>query len=190
MKETVRTVEEKSKHLVHRVEEKSHDLILKWEEKSREFIGNFLELFGPDGPWVSVWSIHYNPVWSKCSFRENRKIIINYILINTMHSFLKSIWSRSGAGVCCRLCLHTRRPTPRPAAVPQEDALSHLRLSEPYHTIAPPSAKTGYRSSRQGKWWANFKSTILHNSHTQELKHTHTYQTCQSLSAEFHSYIH
>lgn len=54
MKETVRTVEEKSKHLVHRVEEKSHDLILKWEEKSREFIGNFLELFGPDGPWHMI----------------------------------------------------------------------------------------------------------------------------------------
>ncbi|CAB1316051.1 unnamed protein product [Coregonus sp. 'balchen'] len=34
-----------------RVEEKSHDLIHKWEEKSREFIGNFLELFGPDGAW-------------------------------------------------------------------------------------------------------------------------------------------
>lgn len=53
MKETVRTVEEKSKHFVYRVEEKSHDLILKWEEKSREFIGNFLELFGPDGAWAS-----------------------------------------------------------------------------------------------------------------------------------------
>uniref|UniRef100_A0A8C1RHQ0 choline-phosphate cytidylyltransferase n=1 Tax=Cyprinus carpio TaxID=7962 RepID=A0A8C1RHQ0_CYPCA len=46
MKETVSTVEEKSKHLVHRVEEKSHNLIYKWEEKSREFIRNFLELFG------------------------------------------------------------------------------------------------------------------------------------------------
>ncbi|KAL7853663.1 hypothetical protein AOLI_G00205070 [Acnodon oligacanthus] len=54
MKETVRTVEEKSKHLVHRVEEKSHDLIFKWEEKSREFIGNFLELFGPDGAWHMI----------------------------------------------------------------------------------------------------------------------------------------
>lgn len=54
MKEKVRTVEEKSKHFVYRVEEKSHDLIQKWEEKSREFIGNFLELFGPDGTWVSV----------------------------------------------------------------------------------------------------------------------------------------
>ncbi|KAM4620294.1 choline-phosphate cytidylyltransferase B-like [Polymixia lowei] len=54
MKETVRTVEEKSKHFVYRVEEKSHDLILKWEEKSREFIGNFLELFGPDGAWHAI----------------------------------------------------------------------------------------------------------------------------------------
>ncbi|KAG7274360.1 hypothetical protein CRUP_028681 [Coryphaenoides rupestris] len=51
MKETVRTVEEKSKHFVYRVEERSQDLIHKWEEKSREFIGNFLELFGPDGAW-------------------------------------------------------------------------------------------------------------------------------------------
>ncbi|KAM3601711.1 uncharacterized protein V6R79_017322 [Siganus canaliculatus] len=51
MKETVRTVEEKSKHFVYKVEEKSQDLIHKWEEKSREFIGNFLELFGPDGAW-------------------------------------------------------------------------------------------------------------------------------------------
>uniref|UniRef100_A0A8C1Q556 choline-phosphate cytidylyltransferase n=1 Tax=Cyprinus carpio TaxID=7962 RepID=A0A8C1Q556_CYPCA len=53
MKETVSTVEEKSKHLVHRVEEKSHNLIYKWEEKSREFIRNFLELFGPDKAWVN-----------------------------------------------------------------------------------------------------------------------------------------
>lgn len=54
MKEKVRTVEERSKHFVYRVEEKSADLIQKWEEKSREFIGNFLELFGPDGTWVSL----------------------------------------------------------------------------------------------------------------------------------------
>lgn len=52
MKEKVKNVEEKSKEFVNRVEEKSHDLIQKWEEKSREFIGNFLELFGPDGAWV------------------------------------------------------------------------------------------------------------------------------------------
>ncbi|KAG7485071.1 choline-phosphate cytidylyltransferase B-like [Solea senegalensis] len=54
MKETVRTVEEKSKHFVYRMEEKSQDLITKWEEKSREFIGNFLELFGPDGAWHAI----------------------------------------------------------------------------------------------------------------------------------------
>lgn len=52
MKEKVKNVEERSKEFVNRVEEKSHDLIQKWEEKSREFIGNFLELFGPDGAWV------------------------------------------------------------------------------------------------------------------------------------------
>ncbi|XP_048192339.1 choline-phosphate cytidylyltransferase B isoform X2 [Perognathus longimembris pacificus] len=51
MKEKVKNVEERSKEFVNRVEEKSHDLIQKWEEKSREFIGNFLELFGPDGAW-------------------------------------------------------------------------------------------------------------------------------------------
>ncbi|XP_048123127.1 choline-phosphate cytidylyltransferase B isoform X3 [Alosa alosa] len=55
MKEKVRTVEEKSKHFVYRVEEKSADLIQKWEEKSREFIGNFLELFGPDGTWKQMF---------------------------------------------------------------------------------------------------------------------------------------
>ncbi|XP_018416642.1 PREDICTED: choline-phosphate cytidylyltransferase B isoform X2 [Nanorana parkeri] len=51
MKEKVKTVEERSKEFVYKVEERSHDLIQKWEEKSREFIGNFLELFGPDGAW-------------------------------------------------------------------------------------------------------------------------------------------
>ncbi|KAG7487349.1 hypothetical protein MATL_G00022230 [Megalops atlanticus] len=55
MKERVKTVEEKSKSFVYRVEEKSHDLIQKWEEKSREFIGNFLELFGPDGAWKQMF---------------------------------------------------------------------------------------------------------------------------------------
>ncbi|XP_017583898.1 PREDICTED: choline-phosphate cytidylyltransferase B isoform X2 [Corvus brachyrhynchos] len=54
MKEKVKNVEEKSKEFVYKVEEKSHDLIQKWEEKSREFIGNFLELFGPDGAWPSM----------------------------------------------------------------------------------------------------------------------------------------
>uniref|UniRef100_A0A4W6CV41 choline-phosphate cytidylyltransferase n=1 Tax=Lates calcarifer TaxID=8187 RepID=A0A4W6CV41_LATCA len=63
MKETVRTVEEKSKHFVYRVEEKSQDLIHKWEEKSREFIGNFLELFGPDGAWACLLflKLYFNP---------------------------------------------------------------------------------------------------------------------------------
>ncbi|KAJ8278150.1 hypothetical protein GJAV_G00084430 [Gymnothorax javanicus] len=55
MKERVKTVEEKSKHFVYKVEEKSQDLIMKWEEKSREFIGNFLELFGPDGAWKQMF---------------------------------------------------------------------------------------------------------------------------------------
>lgn len=55
MKEKVKNVEERSKEFVNRVEEKSHDLIQKWEEKSREFIGNFLELFGPDGAWVFIF---------------------------------------------------------------------------------------------------------------------------------------
>jgi hypothetical protein len=68
MKEKVRTVEEKSKHFVYRVEEKSHDLIQKWEEKSREFIGNFLELFGPDGTWVNS-SLHHA---ASFSLRVNR----------------------------------------------------------------------------------------------------------------------
>lgn len=68
MKEKVRTVEEKSKHFVYRVEEKSHDLIQKWEEKSREFIGNFLELFGPDGTWVSFRpSVCRRPLIGSCS---------------------------------------------------------------------------------------------------------------------------
>ncbi|KAI4899376.1 hypothetical protein NFI96_030256 [Prochilodus magdalenae] len=49
VKQKVRDVEEKSKEFVQKVEEKSIDLIQKWEEKSREFIGNFLQMFGPDG---------------------------------------------------------------------------------------------------------------------------------------------
>ncbi|XP_062039942.1 choline-phosphate cytidylyltransferase B isoform X3 [Lepus europaeus] len=55
MKEKVKNVEERSKEFVNKVEEKSHDLIQKWEEKSREFIGNFLELFGPDGAWKQMF---------------------------------------------------------------------------------------------------------------------------------------
>lgn len=61
MKKKVKDVEEKSKEFVQKVEEKSIDLIQKWEEKSREFIGNFLQLFGPEGALVSNLSIlhHY-----------------------------------------------------------------------------------------------------------------------------------
>ncbi len=54
VKQKVRDVEEKSKEFVQKVEEKGIDLIQKWEEKSREFIGNFLQLFGPDGALVSL----------------------------------------------------------------------------------------------------------------------------------------
>ncbi|MEE6511274.1 hypothetical protein FKM82_017759 [Ascaphus truei] len=53
VKKKVKDVEEKSKEFVQKVEEKSIDLIQKWEEKSREFIGNFLEMFGPEGALVS-----------------------------------------------------------------------------------------------------------------------------------------
>ncbi|NP_001281132.1 choline-phosphate cytidylyltransferase A [Cynoglossus semilaevis] len=49
VKRKVRDVEEKSKEFVQKVEEKSIDLIQKWEEKSREFIGNFRQMFGPEG---------------------------------------------------------------------------------------------------------------------------------------------
>ncbi|KAI1883086.1 hypothetical protein AGOR_G00241620 [Albula goreensis] len=49
VKKKVRDVEERSKEFVQKVEEKSIDLIQKWEEKSREFIGNFLQMFGPEG---------------------------------------------------------------------------------------------------------------------------------------------
>lgn len=55
VKQKVRDVEEKSKEFVQKVEEKSIDLIQKWEEKSREFIGNFLQMFGPEGALVSIF---------------------------------------------------------------------------------------------------------------------------------------
>lgn len=53
VKQKVKNVEERSKEFVQKVEEKSIDLIQKWEEKSREFIGNFLQMFGPEGALVS-----------------------------------------------------------------------------------------------------------------------------------------
>lgn len=55
VKKKVKDVEEKSKEFVQKVEEKSIDLIQKWEEKSREFIGNFLQMFGPEGALVSIF---------------------------------------------------------------------------------------------------------------------------------------
>lgn len=92
MKETVRTVEEKSKHFVYRVEEKSQDLIHKWEEKSREFIGNFLELFGPDGAWACLrlhLSIelqndikHLSCIWNKSNLTQH--CIVLYIYASTI----------------------------------------------------------------------------------------------------------
>lgn len=57
VKKKVKDVEEKSKEFVQKVEEKSIDLIQKWEEKSREFIGNFLQMFGPEGALVSHLTI-------------------------------------------------------------------------------------------------------------------------------------
>lgn len=57
VKKKVRDVEEKSKEFVQKVEEKSIDLIQKWEEKSREFIGNFLQMFGPEGALVSLQTL-------------------------------------------------------------------------------------------------------------------------------------
>lgn len=55
VKRKVRDVEEKSKEFVQKVENKSIDLIQKWEEKSREFIGNFLQMFGPEGALVRTF---------------------------------------------------------------------------------------------------------------------------------------
>lgn len=87
MKETVRTVEEKSKHFVYRVEEKSQDLIHKWEEKSREFIGNFLELFGPDGAWARLLlSLVYkvvHPIQS-CIYDLPKPLILQLCMLNSL----------------------------------------------------------------------------------------------------------
>lgn len=64
MKKKVRDVEEKSKEFVQKVEEKSIDLIQKWEEKSREFIGNFLQMFGPEGALVRRFALSVGTVAS------------------------------------------------------------------------------------------------------------------------------
>ena len=53
VKKKVTRVETKSKEFVQKVEDKGRELIQRWEEKSREMIGNFLDMFGSDGPLVS-----------------------------------------------------------------------------------------------------------------------------------------
>lgn len=67
VKRKVRDVEEKSKEFVQKVEEKSIDLIQKWEEKSREFIGNFLQMFGPEGALVRMLVLY---CWSPARFDQ------------------------------------------------------------------------------------------------------------------------
>ncbi len=74
MKRKVRDVEERSKEFVQKVEEKSIDLIQKWEEKSREFIGNFLQMFGPEGALVRMLVL---------SFVLTGSVTHNLILIDT-----------------------------------------------------------------------------------------------------------
>lgn len=49
-------MQEKRLRLQDKIEkfaDRSHNLIHKWEEKSREFIANFIDLFAPEGRFVS-----------------------------------------------------------------------------------------------------------------------------------------
>lgn len=73
VKKKVRDVEERSKEFVQKVEEKSIDLIQKWEEKSREFIGNFLQMFGPEGALVSILEVLESCSWAYFLEVDNRK---------------------------------------------------------------------------------------------------------------------
>ncbi|XP_030837931.1 choline-phosphate cytidylyltransferase A isoform X2 [Strongylocentrotus purpuratus] len=50
VRQRVRRVERRSKEFVHKMEDRSINFLQKWEEKSREMIGNFLDLFGQNGP--------------------------------------------------------------------------------------------------------------------------------------------
>nr|XP_054771428.1 choline-phosphate cytidylyltransferase A-like isoform X1 [Lytechinus pictus] len=50
VRQRVRRVERRSKEFVHKIEDRSINFLQKWEEKSREMIGNFLDLFGQNGP--------------------------------------------------------------------------------------------------------------------------------------------
>ncbi|XP_056911338.1 phosphate cytidylyltransferase 1B, choline b [Takifugu flavidus] len=117
MKETVRTVEEKSKHFVYRVEEKSQDLIHKWEEKSREFIGNFLELFGPDGAWHAIQE------------RSGR-------MLQALSPYSSPRGSPSSSP--------TRRRSASPDSSPASTSASPSSLSPP---SSPPSPRKSLRSS-------------------------------------------
>lgn len=121
MKEKVRTVEEKSKHFVYRVEEKSHDLIQKWEEKSREFIGNFLELFGPDGTWVSYCSLPIN----RCNLTEGSDWLMPATLIPSTETGVSGT-QRANAVL---------RPVPPGVALQQ----SPTRTLSPALSLAPVS---------------------------------------------------
>lgn len=80
VKRKVRDVEEKSKEFVQKVEEKSIDLIQKWEEKSREFIGNFLQMFGPEGALVRMLFLFG---FNKCVIM---KVVWGGILISSVNS--------------------------------------------------------------------------------------------------------
>ncbi|XP_071798416.1 choline-phosphate cytidylyltransferase A-like [Asterias amurensis] len=55
VKKKVTRVETKSKEFVQKVEDKGRELIQRWEEKSREMIGNFLDMFGSDGPLKKIF---------------------------------------------------------------------------------------------------------------------------------------
>lgn len=175
MKEKVRTVEEKSKHFVYRVEEKSHDLIQKWEEKSREFIGNFLELFGPDGTWVSNFFIKdltviviiicsllkldiislflkYQNVTSVTDVWNKKCVFVNEVLADDAHnlSLQKQVFQeRSG-----RMLSYALSPRESPCNSPPRE-LSPLRSPSPpspparWHNArpSPPTSPKGASAS-------------------------------------------
>uniref|UniRef100_UPI0037E969EE choline-phosphate cytidylyltransferase B-like n=1 Tax=Semicossyphus pulcher TaxID=241346 RepID=UPI0037E969EE len=126
MKETVRTVEEKSKHFVYRVEEKSQDLIHKWEEKSREFIGNFLELFGPDGAWHAIQE------------RSGR-----------MLQALSPYSSPRGSPSSSPTRRRSHSPDSAPASPSASASSSPSSLTPPSSPSSPSSPKKGARSSRK-----------------------------------------
>ena len=161
VKEEVRTVEEKSKHFVYRVEEKSHDLIQKWEEKSREFIGNFLELFGPDGTWVSNFFIKeitvimiincsllkldiislvlkYQNVTSVTDVWNKKSVFLSvkFLLMMLTISLCRNRCFRSAVDECCpTLCPPESRPATALLANCPPCALPHPRPPPPAGTM-------------------------------------------------------